>query len=160
MTLFKNIPEEIEKQILSICDQDEEFPRVVRFIDHNSELTKSDFLPSFVDPKARRCRESMSNKGDMAKMLLSQNQNERLTMNDCCVSLRLPTTRAEFANEFKKMRRHFRYIALGKTDKEKGCAFNNIGTHVMYFLKDYDENNPYSDFDIIEEELLWKAKSL
>lgn len=160
MTLFKNIPEEIEEQILSICDQDEEFLRVVRFIDHNSEPTKSDFLPSFVDPKSRLCRESMAGKGEMAKILSSQSQNEKLTMNDCCVSLRLPTTRTDFTNEFKKMRRHFPYIALGKTSKEKGCAYNNTGSHVMYFLKDYDENNPYSDFGIIEEELLWKTKSL
>lgn len=141
MGKYKDVPKEIE-DIIDRLEPKEEFTYVVRLMRYNRDPIKDDFLPDFVDPESRFSREKMSAKGGMAEKIAKQTKKPDIY----CVSLHYVTTAVEFDNFYAIMERHTPYIALGKTDVNKGEAYSDGDNHVMYFLYDYDCNSPCDDF--------------
>lgn len=50
-----------------------------------------------------------------------------------------------------KLKREIKSFSKGKTTISKGLSFCDSGDHVSYFLYDYRNNSPASDFMIIED---------
>ena len=138
--IFLNIPKNFVDIINSYIP--EQFDNVYRLITHEGPFLPTDFYPTFVDDlqleRIRRAKE----KGGPANVVASQTSENDVTFYS--VSL---ITDINFAKRVKK--RHpntFPVIACGSTSELKGIANQDKSFHVSYYLYDYINLNPYTDF--------------
>lgn len=148
---FKEIPEDIAKAISSYPPEDHK--PVYRAIRHSGPLEAKDFYPSFVDEKQQERRLQMSRKGGMANVISKQIKPKKEDIEyyglSLFTSLDMAKNKFQSSPKFKKL---FPCIAVGKTCREKGVAHKDDDCHVSYYLYDYENNNPFVDFEILEED--------
>ncbi len=143
--VFKGVPEFATQEILGHDHQT--FTKCFRAIRHSgSSLFKEDFLPTFADPAAVEA----AAKGRMANVVVNNSPNDKditywsLSLFDSVDSLNKRIRRNAY------LKTVFPAIAVGKTDDEKGVAWREKGHHIVYFLYDYETDNPCIDFSILE----------
>ena len=127
MEVFKDIPKECRPD-LAIND---EFQEVFRGTSNISVLDKTDFLPTFVEYRNQK------------KLWKNQFNNSSYYSVSLFTSL-------DKLKEKTKMIKRIKSYSKGFTTIKRGISILNSDSHIDYFLYDYDNNNPYLDFVIIE----------
>ena len=113
----------------------------------------SDFLPTFVDENQKRIRESRAQCGNMAKEVVSMHKATKVGDYAVSLGLSLEDVKKKFwKNESYK--KDYPAIARGSTEPKRGISVKDNESHISYFLYDYLNNNPSSDFVTIEEAVI------
>lgn len=140
--IFKNIPEEIEKQILVLSEDD--VLVAYRAVPNGNFLSPEDFYPTF----AGSFTNDMKSKGTMAQVIASQTSNDISYF-----SLSLSLNKDVIIEKFmRRKNKRYKAIAKGFCDKNKGLPHIDNSSHVSFYLFDYENKfkNPYNDFVIDE----------
>lgn len=147
---YLNVPEEIANKIEKKVDspQSETF----RFLYHTGKPNQKDFIPTFKDERQKELRERRKQLGKMANVVVEQHSPIKNNISEYAVSLFSDLEKGKkilWKNDSSK--KDYPAIAKGPTDSDKGYTVLDKNQHISYFLFDYDNNSPYSDFSTIEE---------
>lgn len=131
MKRFEYIPDDL----LPEEDKHVDYKDVFRAI-RNADVTESDFLPSIVEnPNFAKQFEKRTNLASYSVSLL-----------------KTETQLKKIYNASASFRKKYNAIAKGFTSKERGYSYKaDKNGHINYFLFDYEDNNPYSDFEFYKE---------
>lgn len=130
-----NIPEELSPDLSEHVD----YRPVYRAIENVDSINKQDFIPTNIEEE--ECKGFFSKSGnnygrDHYSVSVYTNHNQLCKKLNSCV----------------KLQSRFKGIAIGFTTIEKGVSTKkNKKSHVNYYLFDYINNSPYTDFELLEE---------
>ena len=145
---FLNVPEGIAQKILEQPELHTESG--YRGLYQKGSPKETDFLPTFVDRQQQRIREERRRCGPMAKSIVEKHKTA--APGDFAVSLFCSLERIkEVLWRDDSMKKDHPAIARGPTKSSRGYAVRGKDGHISYYLFDYEENNPCSDFVTVEE---------
>lgn len=109
------------------------------------DIKSDDFLPTFVSQTKRR------HKTQNLEMLFNVAKDKNECGNfSCSIFLDVDLMLENIYGSVLSKKNPF--LAKGILNSDKGIAdFPSSSSHINYYLKDYDNNNPCSDFEIIGE---------
>lgn len=142
--IFKNVPQDIEEQILKLpCDNIDVAYRAVIFTD---PLSPNDFRPSFDEGVIIENIKGMKQKGEMAETIALQSKCFGISQ----YSVSLSENFEAIKHAFFKNKKYYNGVAKGFCNKNKGIAHSDRGSHISFYLYDYEnpDLNPYNDFTI------------
>ena len=103
-----------------------------------------------MDEQQQRIRENRMRCGPMASSIVSI--KKKLGKGDYAVSLYSTLERAkEKLWRSESQRKDHPALACGPTLNNRGRSIEGVDGHILYYLYDYIDNNPCSDFTTIEE---------
>lgn len=130
-----NIPEEFFPDISEHIN----YSPVYRAIENVDSINIQDFIPTNIEEEGRNGFFSKSENNyqrDHYSVSVYTNHNQLCKKLNSCV----------------KLQSRFKGIAKGFTTIEKGVSTKkNKKSHVNYYLFDYINNSPYTDFELLEE---------
>lgn len=131
MKRFEYIPDDL----LPEEDKHVDYKDVFRAI-RNADVTKDDFLPSIIE-----------------NPYLAKKFEKRTKLENYSVSLwKTETQLKRIYNSNASFKKKYNAIAKGFTSKERGYSYKaGKDGHINYYLFDYEDNNPYSDFEFYKE---------
>lgn len=146
--IFKNVPQEIENDILNLSNDN--ITVAYRAVPNPNNLRPTDFYPTFIDDLIKRNIEETKQKGNMACVIASQSKSNNVSR----YSLSLLNNRdVAFNKFFRRQNKKYHGLAKGFCDNNKGVSHLDNDSHVSFYLYDYEncDKNPYNDFEIIEQ---------
>lgn len=104
-------------------------------------ITKEDFFPTFLEKRKRKAM----NKVDSVKACFERGDYS-VSLFDTIDGIK------KIYNAYPLFRKNHNWIAKGFTSRKRGISYTaNKNGHIDYFLYDYNDNNPYQDFELIQE---------
>ncbi|WP_300792680.1 hypothetical protein [uncultured Bacteroides sp.] len=136
MDKFSYIPEDLRPDETLHTDHAQCF-RAIK----DQTITKEDFFPTFHE---KRMQKAM-NKVESVKVCFKQS--------DYSVSLFNTIDKIKKIYDVSPIfRKKYNWVAKGFTSRSRGISYAaSKNGHIDYFLYDFEGNNPYQDFELIQE---------